>query len=230
MTKLYSIAENLKNVRLRVDAACGRVGRASDDVKIIAVTKNASLVETKKIVGLGIEEIGENRVQEAVAKKASINNDNLHWHLIGGLQSNKVNKALETFSYIHSVDRLSIAKQLNKRAVTRESIIKCFIQVNISKEATKSGVEVEQLFPFIEELASLKNFKIIGLMTMAPHFSNQELTRPIFRKLRELKDEINESGYLEYDIFELSMGMSNDFEIAIEEGATYIRIGSSLFK
>ncbi len=227
---MVNIAENLSNVRLRIAAACEKAGRVPDDVKIIAVTKYASLAETEEILRLGLSEIGESRVQAGVAKKASIPDNNLHWHLIGNLQSNKVNKALETFSYIHSIDRLSIVQQLNRRAALRELKIKCFIQVNISKETTKSGIEVEQIFPFIEEMVCLDNVEIVGLMTMAPHFSDQELTRPIFSKLRELRDEINKSGILEYELKELSMGMSNDFEVAIEEGSTYIRIGSSLFK
>lgn len=227
---MVNIAENLSNVRLRIAAACEKAGRVPDDVKIIAVTKYASLAETEEILRLGLSEIGESRVQAGVAKKASIPDNNLHWHLIGNLQSNKVNKALETFSYIHSIDRLSIVQQLNRRAALRELKIKCFIQANISKETTKSGIEVEQIFPFIEEMVCLDNVEIVGLMTMAPHFSDQELTRPIFSKLRELRDEINKSGILEYELKELSMGMSNDFEVAIEEGSTYIRIGSSLFK
>lgn len=227
---MVNIAENLKDVRLRIDAACERAGRVSDEVKLIAVTKDASVAEAQEIIRLGLNEIGESRVQDAIAKKALITGNNLHWHLVGKLQSNKVNRAVENFSYIHSIDRLSIAKRLNRRAELQEQIMKCFIQVNISKEKTKNGVEVDQVFAFIEELIPLKNFQIIGLMTMAPHYSDQELTRPIFRKLRELRDEIKESGLLGDELLELSMGMSNDFEIAIEEGATYIRIGSSLFK
>ncbi len=227
---MVNIAENLKDVRLRIDAACERAGRVSDEVKLIAVTKDASVAEAQEIIRLGLNEIGESRVQDAIAKKALITGNNLHWHLVGNLQSNKVNRAVENFSYIHSIDRLSIAKRLNRRAELQEQIMKCFIQVNISKEKTKNGVEVDQVFTFIEELIPLKNFQIIGLMTMAPHYSDQELTRPIFRKLRELRDEIKESGLLGDELLELSMGMSNDFEIAIEEGATYIRIGSSLFK
>lgn len=227
---MVNIAENLKDVRLRIDAACERAGRVSDEVKLIAVTKDANVAEAQEIIRLGLNEIGESRVQDAIAKKALITGNNLHWHLVGNLQSNKVNRAVENFSYIHSIDRLSIAKRLNRRAELQEQIMKCFIQVNISKEKTKNGVEVDQVFTFIEELIPLKNFQIIGLMTMAPHYSDQELTRPIFRKLRELRDEIKESGLLGDELLELSMGMSNDFEIAIEEGATYIRIGSSLFK
>lgn len=230
MTELVNIEENLKDVRQRIDKACQRVGRASEDVKIIAVTKYVGLAETKELIRLGLVDIGESRVQEALHKKASITYPGLNWHLIGSLQTNKINKALDTFSYFHSIDRLSLAEQLNRKAGTLGRKIKCFIQVNISRETTKNGVEVEQLFAFVQELAGLTDLEIIGLMTMAPHFSNSELARPIFRKLRELKEEINNLGILSYDLQELSMGMSNDYEIAIEEGATYIRIGSTLFK
>jgi len=225
---LPKIANNLNKVNQLISDACKRVGRVASDVKIIAVTKSATPTEIRELLQCEKFELGESRVQDALSKSALLNQD-LTWHLIGRLQSNKINRALELFSYIHSLDQISHAKQIDKRAGEKEIIVSCFVQVNISEETTKGGVTVSQLNPFIKELAELRNIRIVGLMTMAPHYDNPEFARPIFHRLKELQEELNEKGLLSYRLNELSMGMSNDFEIAIEEGATCVRLGSILF-
>lgn len=222
------IADNLDRVNRLISEACERSGRSAADVKIVAVTKYASLDEITDLLQLRKFELGESRVQDA-STKSQVLDQELTWHLIGRLQSNKINRALELFSYIHSLDQLSHAKRIDRRAGELGIRPRCFVQVNVSGESTKGGVAVDQLIPFIAELAKLPNIELVGLMTMAPHYDDQEATRPIFRRLRELQESINNEAILPYQLEELSMGMSNDFEIAIEEGASYIRLGSILF-
>ncbi len=222
------IANNLNRVKQLISGACERSGRSVSDVKIIAVTKYASLDETRELLGIEEFELGESRIQDALVKSQELD-QGITWHLIGRLQSNKINRALDLFAYIHSLDQLSHARRINRRAHELGIIVRCFVQVNISEESTKGGVAADQLIPFIEELAKLSQIKLVGLMTMAPHYEDPELTRPIFRQLRELQEMINSKELLAYPLEELSMGMSNDFEIAIEEGATCVRLGSILF-
>ncbi len=223
-----TLEENYEMVKIRINEACSKCNRDPRDIKIVAVTKYVDSKLTKEILDIGLEHIGENRVQNALEKYQKLHGEGI-WHLIGQLQSKKVNKVIGKFNYIHSLDRLSLAEQIDKRAKQENYIVNCFIQVNISGEETKAGVEPSDLIDFINKLYVYKNIHIVGLMTMAPFEKDKELTRPIFRKLRELKDQINELGLIEYPMKELSMGMSNDFDIAIEEGATFIRIGSILF-
>ncbi|WP_152392212.1 YggS family pyridoxal phosphate-dependent enzyme [Paenibacillus guangzhouensis] len=222
-----ALQERIELVEQRVNEACRRSGRLREDVHIIAVTKYVSLAMTESVLKHGLEHIGENRWQNAEEKWNALGNQGT-WHFIGHLQTNKVKDVIGKFAYIHSLDRLSLAKELNKKAEALQMDVNCFVQVNVSGETSKYGMEPEQLVPFIEELRAYPRIRIAGLMTMAPFEYEAEQTRPVFRGLRTLRDELNQLAITEDPIQHLSMGMSNDFEVAIEEGATWIRLGSIL--
>jgi pyridoxal phosphate enzyme (YggS family) len=219
-----TVKENLVKIKEEIEAACGRVGRASESVQIIAVTKYVSDERAREALESGICNIGENRVEEGVRKR-KIFEDRGTWHFIGTLQSRKVKEMVDKFDYIHSLDRLSLAKELQKRA---SQILKCFLQVNVSNEDSKHGIDPSQLIDFIKDLKSYPLIEVVGLMTMAPHVEDPEETRKYFRALKELQKSVQALELPYAPCQELSMGMSNDFQIAIEEGATFIRLGSSL--
>lgn len=225
----------LEEVQLRIAAACERSGRNRDEVNIIAVTKYVSLETAEAAHQLGLQHLGENRWQDAKEKWEAISGGDTGeeggqavWHFIGSLQTNKVKDVIGKFTYIHSLDRLSLAQAIDKRASQLGLTVPCFIQVNVSGEQSKHGLEPDQLPVFLTELKELSSLRVIGLMTMAPYETEAEETRPVFRALRELRDEMNERAILPESMTELSMGMSGDFEVAIEEGATWIRLGTIL--
>lgn len=194
---------------------------------MIAVTKYVSLEKTASVLRHGLLHIGENRWQDAEAKWNALG-DQGTWHFLGHLQTNKVKNVIGKFAYIHSLDRLSLAQELDKKAAAADLNIRCFIQVNVSGEESKYGLEPEQLIPFVKALHSMPRLQVVGLMTMAPLTNEAEQTRPVFRGLRTLRDELNKLSITEQPIPHLSMGMSGDFEVAVEEGATWIRLGSIL--
>lgn len=222
-----SLQERMAEVDQRITEACLRVGRQREEVQIIAVTKYVSLEATGEVIRSGLTQVGENRWQDAEAKWIAYA-DQAEWHFIGHLQTNKVKEVIGRFDYIHSLDRLSLAIELHKKALALNCQIRCFIQLNISGEDTKYGLPPGDLYSFAEKLRELPTIEIVGLMTMAPHESDKEATRPVFQELRRLRDELNDRSILNYPVNHLSMGMSNDFEIAIEEGATWVRLGSVL--
>lgn len=221
------LKERIAEVDKRVEEACRKAGRSTNDIHIIAVTKYVSVGATAEVVKHGIREIGENRLQDAAPKREAIG-DEASWHFIGHLQTNKVKDVIGKFAYIHSLDRPSLAAEIDKKAAALGIEAKCFIQVNVSGEESKYGLAPESLFSFAESLKSHGNIRVVGLMTMAPLEAEPEATRPVFRGLRELRDELNRRSILPYEVTHLSMGMSNDFEVAIEEGATWIRLGTVL--
>lgn len=227
MNKL--LADNVQDVNEKIQQVCMKSNRNPEEIKVIAVTKYVDLEITKKILDLGLLHIGENRSEQGSAKYEAIG-DKAIWHFIGNLQTRKVKEIIGKFEYIHSLDRLSLAMEIDKRAKQQNIKVKCFVQVNVSGEESKSGVKPEDLTQFIKTIAEYDSIEVMGLMTMAPHYEESELTRPIFRRLKELLNIINESKILNYQIKELSMGMSNDYEVAIEEGATFVRLGSVLFE
>ncbi|MEB3100618.1 YggS family pyridoxal phosphate-dependent enzyme [Ferviditalea candida] len=219
--------ERIERVEARIMEACRRSGRSREDVQVIAVTKYVDLDATKRVIEEGFIHIGENRWQDARPKWEALGRQGI-WHFIGHLQTNKVKDVIGKFDYIHSLDRISLARELDRKASEMELRVPCFIQVNVSGEESKYGLAPENLMPFVEQVGKLTQLDIIGLMTMAPYEAKSEQTRPVFAGLRRLRDELNGSGLLENKVKHLSMGMSNDFEIAIEEGATWIRLGSVL--
>ncbi|MGM0522703.1 MAG: YggS family pyridoxal phosphate-dependent enzyme [Bacillota bacterium] len=206
-----------------IQAACDKANRDVSEITLIAVTKYVTIDETKHVHALGVHDLGENRVKETEEKIAAI--EDVTWHFIGPLQSRKVKEIAEQIDCFHALDRLKIAKELNKR---RSSPLDCFIQVNISGEATKGGVEKTDVQAFVESLADLEHIRVIGLMTMAPHSGDEALVRGVFKELRMCRDRIQALGLPHAPCDYLSMGMSNDFEWAILEGATHLRIGSTL--
>lgn len=221
-----SIAENVATIRDRINRACEKANRHPNEVEIIAVTKSTTIEKARELLDHGIIHLGENRDREFLHKYEAIK-DQATWHFIGTLQTRKVKNIIDYVNYIHSLDRLKLAEEINKRA---NKPISCFVQVNVSNEPTKHGLPVEETIPFIEKLKDLPNIQVVGLMTMAPHTDDENLIRSVFRKLKELKEEVQGRSFPHAPCKELSMGMSNDFEIAIEEGATFVRIGTALVK
>ncbi|SDM03513.1 YggS family pyridoxal phosphate-dependent enzyme [Bacillus sp. OK048] len=218
------VADNLIQIRQQISHACQKVGRSLDEVKLIAVTKYVSTERAKEALDAGILNLGENR-DEGLLAKWDVLGDKPLWHFIGTLQTRKVKNIIDKVEYIHSLDRISLAEEIDKRAGSK---IKCLVQVNVSQEVSKHGLSPEEVLEFIESLRPYKNILIEGLMTMAPFTDDEEQLRICFRKLRMLRDQIKKCNLDFAPCNELSMGMSNDFEIAIEEGATMIRIGTAL--
>lgn len=222
-----TLQERIAEVEERVARACAASGRDRNDVKVIAVTKYVSLEMVSSVLEAGLEHIAESRWQDA-EHKWKVLGDQGTWHFIGHLQTNKVKDVIGKFQYIHSLDRISLAQELHKKAIAADQEVNVFLQVNISGEDTKFGLSPEAVPGFLRGIASLDRVKVIGLMTMAPLEGDPELTRPVFRGLRELRDELNQLALTPEPITELSMGMSNDFEVAIQEGATWVRLGTVL--
>lgn len=224
-----SIRENLLNIRKNIDSATKRVNRSNDEITILAVTKTVDVDKVKEAMESGICAAGENKPQE-LARKYDAIGDELKWHLIGSLQTNKVKYIIDKVDMIHSLDRVSLCDEIQKRAENIDRIIDCLVQVNISKEESKHGLKEEDVIEFIKYVSQkYKNIKIKGLMTMAPFTANEDEIRSIFRGLKKLSIEIDNLNIQNVDMQELSMGMSNDYEIAIEEGATIVRVGTSIF-
>ncbi|MEW6358583.1 MAG: YggS family pyridoxal phosphate-dependent enzyme [Planctomycetota bacterium] len=224
------LKENLANVRGRMSAACQRAGRPADSVALVAVTKTVDAATARMLYDLGVRDFGENRVPQAEEKAAALSGLDIRWHMIGHLQRNKVKKALPLFGMIHSVDSLRLAKEIDKEAQKRGSAIDVLIQANTSGEESKFGLAPGDALPLVKEAAGMAGLRVRGLMTMAPFYDNPEDCRPCFRALRELRDEIAKAGIENVEMKHLSMGMTNDFEVAIEEGADIVRVGSALFR
>lgn len=221
------VRHNLEIINQRIATACERSGRKPEDVQLIAVTKTARVPRMQEVALAGITQFGENRIQDALPKLVFFPND-ITWHYIGHLQTNKVRDVLTRFHYIHSLDRVRLVEEIAKQADRLELRPKCFIQVNVSGEESKFGIEPESLLPLAEVIRDTGLIDVVGLMTMAPYTRDPEDTRPVFRKLKELQIQLIDKGWSNITPQYLSMGMSNDFEIAIEEGATHIRIGTAL--
>lgn len=219
------VRERAQSIQTRIEESCQKSGRSKDDVHLIAVTKYVSAATAQEALESGIQHIGENRLEGLIEKQARIGRNGAVWHFIGSLQSRKVKDVLPNIDYLHSLDRLSLAKEIEKRA---ELQIACFVQVNVSGEDSKHGLPLDKVESFIQDLSPFSKIKVVGLMTMAPLTEDQTLIRPLFRRLKELQEKIAAKGYAHAPCNQLSMGMSNDFEVAIEEGATFIRIGTAL--
>lgn len=220
-----SVKQNLLTIEKNIKAACERSDRNPEDITIIGVTKYVTIERAKEAVETGIINLGENRTDEFLNKYHKIDNESVNWHFIGTLQSRKAREIINEVAVIHSLDRLSLARQINNRS---DRTIDCFVQVNVSGEASKHGLEPEEVMTFIEQLAEFEKVNVVGLMTMAPHIDDENELRQVFRRLAKLRDDIQAKEFSHAPCDKLSMGMSNDYEIAIEEGATHIRIGSSL--
>lgn len=218
------ILANLNKLNDLIAAAETRVNREANNVQIIAVTKEVSVERTQEAIEAGLTHLGENR-PEGLNRKLSAIQAHVNWHYIGSLQTRKVKQVINSIDYLHSLDRLSLAEEIEKRAVKP---VKCFIQVNVSGEESKHGLSMEEVLPFVESLKSFTKVEVVGLMTMAPNTEDEALIRSVFKQLKQCQQQIAEQGFAHAPCTELSMGMSNDFEIAVEEGATFVRVGTAL--
>jgi len=223
--QMSDIKENLSRVMETIERAAQRVGRDPKEVKLVAVSKTVEASRIKEAIEAGVSILGENYVQEAQKKIEEIGHP-VAWHFIGHLQANKVKHASHLFDMIHSLDSLPLAENLNRRATQTNRVINVMIEVNLSKEAAKFGTDEDRVLSLAKGILNLHRLSLEGLMTMPPYFDLPEMSRPYYSALRELKEKLVRDGI---PMRELSMGMSNDFEVAIEEGATYIRVGTAIF-
>jgi pyridoxal phosphate enzyme (YggS family) len=221
------IARNLDEIRDRMAAAAERAGRSPDEVTLVCVTKTRSLDEIRAALDWGVPIVGESRVQEAAHKIPALPHT-VTWHLVGHLQRNKVKLALELFDMIHSVDGVRLAEEIEKRAAAAQEIVPVLIEVNVAGEESKYGAAPDETPGLAETIGRMPNVDLGGLMTMAPFVDDAEQVRHVFRDLRELRDRIRDEHGLALP--HLSMGMTQDYEVAIEEGATIVRIGTALFR
>ncbi len=222
------IRENIEAVKARIARASARCGRDPHSVKLVCVTKNVPVDGIEEVLALGVEDIGESRVQEAVLKHGRIGTRAV-WHLIGHLQTNKVRGAPAIFSLIHSLDSERLAKAVDSEARTGGKVQDALVEVNISGESQKYGLRPEDVPDFIDTLTSFSNLRVVGLMGIAPIVSRPEHARPYFRTLKEIFDAAGAGRMPNVEMKYLSMGMSQDFEVAIEEGANIVRIGTAIF-
>ena len=226
------VEENLKRLKERIDSACQRAGRNPEEITLVCVTKTVGIDKIKEVLNCGISDIGENYVQEALAKSEQLKELDLKnpisWHMVGHLQKNKAKYAVGLFNLIHSIDSLDLAAEVDRCAQKVGKIVDVLIQVNTSGEGSKFGLSPRELRNSIDDMRKLKNLRIRGLMTIAPFSDNPEASRPFFRKLRLLKEEIKFSDERSH-VTSLSMGMTQDFGAAIEEGANILRIGRAIF-
>ena len=220
---MISIADSIKIVRGKIEKACGKAGRDPGEVTLIAVTKTVEAEKIETAIRYGLKHFGENYVQEARAKIDHIGSEGIHWHMIGYVQSNKVKYISGCFDFIHSIDRWELLEDLDKYGKP----MKALFELNLAKEATKHGTDEDGLKRLLEKVDSLKYIKPVGLMTMAPYVDDPEMARTLFSTLRKTLEKMNRE--FSRDMTELSMGMSSDFEVAIEEGATMVRVGTALF-
>lgn len=222
------IADHLAAVHERIRKAAERAGRDPAAVRLVAVSKTRPATDIEAAAQAGQRLFGENYVQELVAKAAAVQQP-VEWHYIGHLQSNKVRQLAGLVSMIHSVDRLSLAEEISRQWGRLGSSCDVLVQVNVAEETTKSGTSTEEALTLVSQMATLRHLRVRGLMTMPPFFDNPEAARPYFRQLRQLAETIRAAAFPGVALDELSMGMSGDFEVAIEEGATLVRVGTAIF-
>lgn len=223
------ISANIDRVRAGIAAACARSGRRPEEVTLIAVTKTFPAERVREAIRAGIVDIGENYVQELLPKHDALAAEPVRWHFIGHLQSNKVKYIAPWVTMVHAVDNRPLAGELDRRAAQAGRAMDVLIEVNTTGEGTKFGLAPDAVVPFVRTLADLPHLRVCGLMTIGPFLPDPEASRPMFRRLRELRDELRAIPQQNLDPVHLSMGMTGDYGVAIEEGATFIRIGTALF-
>jgi len=225
-----TLAERISQIRLRMAAAALRASRPPEQVTLLAVSKTHPPEMVREAATAGVIDFGENKVQEAEEKIPQVGRDSVRWHLIGHLQSNKARKAVELFDAIHSLDSVALARKLERACEKGDRAqLPVLVQVDLGKEVTKSGVTEDELLEIVDALKQCRRLRLQGLMTLPPFYDNSEEVRPFFRRLRELRDELSRLGAFGDGRGELSMGMTHDFEVAIEEGATIVRVGTAIF-
>lgn len=228
---METIKKNLEKINEKIKKAALKANRSPEDIKLVAVTKTATVEQIKEAISAGVKTIGENKVQEAKGKYQVLSADiaDIEWHLVGHLQTNKVKYAIEVFDLIHSVDSKKLAEEIDKRSLQFGIMTNILVEVNVSGEETKYGIKPEEVEPFLKEISEFSRIKVRGLMTIAPIAEDKEEVRPYFRKLRELSEKIENKNIKNVKMDYLSMGMTDDFEVAIEEGANMVRIGRGIF-
>jgi len=225
---MVNVAANYQNIRARIGEAAARVGRDPNSIKLLAAAKSQSVEAISAAIAGGVALIGENYVQEAQEKKTRLS-EPAEWHMIGHLQRNKSKLAVQLFDLIESLDGIALARELDKEGRSRGKKVRVFVEVNVAGEESKSGIAKSAVASLMESAAELSHLRIEGLMTVPPFRENLEDVRPYFRELRELKDQLNAVGLPNVELKELSMGMTHDYTVAIEEGATIVRVGTALF-
>jgi len=229
------IRENVSRIRQRILKVCSKINQDAEKITIISVSKGRTIEQMKDVVEAGITDIGENRVQEAIFKYNNLTPNTQHltpikWHMVGHLQTNKVKDAVRIFDLIQSVDSVRFAKEIDKQAGKINKIQDIFVEIKTSPEESKFGLKPDEAIKVIKDIVRLKNINIKGLMTIVPVVDDPEKARPYFRMLREFEDKINELRVTSYKLGVLSMGMTDDFEIAIEEGSNMVRLGRAIFE
>jgi pyridoxal phosphate enzyme (YggS family) len=223
------LIKKLQDIKNRIQTAARACGRDPETVRLVAVSKTVPTNRVRQAIEAGVTILGENYVQEARTKFNDLATYPVSWHFIGHLQTNKAKYAVRLFDLIHSVDTLKLARELDKQSRKINKVQQILIQVNISEEASKSGVRVKDTYHLLKDISLLENLSVKGLMTMPPYFNAPERVRPYFAALRSLRDRLEQQGLSNMSLSELSMGMTGDFEAAIQEGATFVRIGTAIF-
>ncbi|MBP1045388.1 YggS family pyridoxal phosphate-dependent enzyme [Enterococcus sp. BWM-S5] len=222
------LADNLNEIKETIKLACENAHRSESEVTVVAVTKSVDSETAEQLAKLGVEDFAENRVDKLLEKKAALKDySSIRWHLIGNLQRRKVKLVINDIDYFHALDSLSLAEEIQKRA---QKTISCFVEVNISAEESKHGLRKEKLKDFISQLSNMDKIRVVGLMTMAPLNADDQELHKIFSELKDAQNMVKEMHLSYAPCTELSMGMSNDFSIAVEEGATFVRVGRGLFR
>ena len=222
------LKDQLQEVEKRIQAACDRAGRKREEVTLIAVSKTKPVETLQEAYDLGVRIFGENKVQELTAKYEALPKD-IHWHMIGHLQTNKVKYIIDKAELIHSVDSLKVAETIEKEAAKHDLIADILVEVNVAEEESKFGMKMEEVIPFVEKVSAFPHVRVRGLMTIAPFVEDPEENRSIFADLHKLYIDIKKKNHDNDTVSVLSMGMTNDYEVAIEEGATMVRVGTGIF-
>ena len=227
--KVLSIADNVRRVRTRMRQAAERAGRDPASVRLVAASKTVDAARIRAAIAAGVTVLGENYLQETRQKLGQLGRSDVEWHLIGPLQRNKVRYVFDLFDMMHSLDRLELAEEINRRAERLGRRLPVLLEVNVGGEASKSGWTPDGLLSDVRQLAAMPNIQVRGLMTIPPPTPQPHEARPFFRQLRQLRDRLAQEGYDGMTFDELSMGMTADYEVAIEEGATLVRVGTAIF-
>jgi len=223
------LKQRFEEILGRIHKACEHCGRDPESVRLVTVSKTVATDRVRQAVRAGVRILGESYIQEARAKHSELSDLSIDWHFIGHLQTNKAKFAVRIFDLIHTLDSLKLARELDRQAARRDRVQPVLIQVNISREKTKSGIAIEQIESLVRDASGLEHLSVRGLMTMPPFFDQPEQARPYFNRLSQLARHIDALGIAGVSMKELSMGMSGDFEVAIEEGATLVRVGTAIF-
>ncbi len=228
MNNYQYLEENLAEIRAGIGEVCQRVGRDASEITLVSVTKTVDEDIINRSIELGVTDVGENKPQEIVRKFPSIT-EGVNWHMIGHLQSNKVKKIIDKVSLIHSVDRVSVVDEIEKRAAQIDRVVDILLQVNIGDEVQKSGADVENVKSLLKYVEGCPHIRVLGLMCIAPYLYDPEEVRPYFKQMKSIFDEIKRENYSNSEMKILSMGMTHDYKVAIEEGATMIRVGTGIY-